>query len=212
MPFRVYDVSFREGQRLPKRHDGDYSGYLIERRLRAGTLRELTSGIFLDYAWLTGRRKVPTLLWTDEPITELRMAMKGKPLSLGLRLAGIVLLVGLFCAWVGLSQVMVSLGLDYPIRCAGLLPGYPARGSVAFYRGCVEGVLHSFIATIYFWAGPALLAFWLSAKVFPALRGFRYWLTGLACLVLPVIGWCCYEFYISADWERPVVSEAQAAP
>ena len=123
------------------------------------------------------------------------MEIERQPLNPGIRWIGILALLGLFGAWIWLSHVMVSLALDYPIRRAGESAEYPARGTPAFYWNCIYRSAQMLGITVFYWGIPALLAFWLPVKVFPRLRGLRYWLVGLAGVLLPVIGWICYELF-----------------
>ena len=91
---------------------------------------------------------------------------------------------------------MVSLALDYPIRRAGQSTEYPAWGTSAFYWNCIYQSILMLGATILLWGLPTFLAFWIPVRLFPELRGSRYWLVVLVGLLFPVMGWILYEIFI----------------
>jgi hypothetical protein len=111
---------------------------------------------------------------------------------------GIVTLLGLFCGWVWFTHVMVSRALDHPVREAGLSAEYPAWGTPEFFGNCIWQATLMLGATSLLWVIPAFLGFWIPAKLFPELRGSRYWLGVLVGLLFPVMGWVAYEIFIVA--------------
>ena len=110
---------------------------------------------------------------------------------------GYLCLPVLLAGWIYFTWAIVSLSLDYSIRRAGESAEFPPRDSAAFYWNCAlqtgNGV---FVASLYY-SIPAYLAFSLSHLLFPRLRGWRYWLIGFACVVLPPCGWAVYEIWTS---------------
>ena len=103
----------------------------------------------------------------------------------------------LLADWICFTRAMVSLSLDYPIRRAGESAEFPPRDSAAFYWNCTLQIGQLLLVSFWVWIIPAILAFALLHLLFPRLRGWRYWLIGFACVVLPPCGWAVYEIWTS---------------
>jgi hypothetical protein len=121
-------------------------------------------------------------------------------LPIATRIIGWLLLLVLFGGWLYFSWVMVSLALDYPIRRAGESAEFPVRGTPRFYTNCTYQVLRLLSLTWFYWIIPAVLAFWLPIPLFPRLRGWRYWIIGISCVLLPPIVWSIYNLWESSTW------------
>ena len=119
------------------------------------------------------------------------------------RATGLVFSLTLLGVWLWFCHDMVSLALDYPIRCAGLVRQHPPVGSAGFFLECTVEIGRMMFATSPYWLLPFSLVVLLLVRSLQIQATIWRVSVALGCLLLPLFLFACGE--ILRGWNYAVI-------